>query len=237
MNEGLSVYLNLDVEKLYENEELIERIDELLLTVGMKYSGFQNMYLPAERENRDHAVYAACKLLRQTEWLKGILAYTMIANLTNACPLRDILTDHMKEPSPEKMKYYETYYLSSGRLAHSIIVDENRQLRDGYTSYLLAVKYDLRPDISEALSGQPLRKIVTGRHVEFTDEKWKIKDSKYYRWAYTIDDSVVPGDILQVSTRNGLSFIRTDKIDYATGKEFCREHRSVKRHIGMALEI
>ena len=42
MNDSLSVFLNLDIEKQDENEALIRRIDELLLTVGMKYSGFFN---------------------------------------------------------------------------------------------------------------------------------------------------------------------------------------------------
>ena len=35
MNETLSVYLNLNMEE--EDEALIERIDQLLLTVGLKY--------------------------------------------------------------------------------------------------------------------------------------------------------------------------------------------------------
>lgn len=34
MNETLSVYLNLNMEE--EDETLIERIDQLLLTVGLK---------------------------------------------------------------------------------------------------------------------------------------------------------------------------------------------------------
>lgn len=45
MNESLSVYLNLDPDKRSENEAMIERIDELLLTVCMKYSGIKNMYI------------------------------------------------------------------------------------------------------------------------------------------------------------------------------------------------
>ena len=62
MNECLTVYLKLDMEKSAENEELIERIDELLLTVGMKYSGVMNMYIPVDRQKRDQAVFHAEEL-------------------------------------------------------------------------------------------------------------------------------------------------------------------------------
>ena len=51
MNDTLSIYLNLDAEKKRENEMLIRRIDELLLTVGMKYSGIMNMYIPEDMKN------------------------------------------------------------------------------------------------------------------------------------------------------------------------------------------
>ena len=44
MNEALAVYLNLNLENVVENEKFIRRIDELLLTVGMKYSGIMNLY-------------------------------------------------------------------------------------------------------------------------------------------------------------------------------------------------
>ncbi len=46
MNDGLCVFLHLDEKQPEENEKLIERIDELLLTVGMKYCGVGNMYIP-----------------------------------------------------------------------------------------------------------------------------------------------------------------------------------------------
>ena len=45
MNEALAVYLNLDMENIEKNEEIIRKIDELLLTVGMKYSGIMNLYI------------------------------------------------------------------------------------------------------------------------------------------------------------------------------------------------
>ena len=57
MNESLSVYLNLDMENESRNEKVIGRIDELLLTVGMKYSGIMNIYVPMDRQRRDQTVF------------------------------------------------------------------------------------------------------------------------------------------------------------------------------------
>ena len=50
MNETLEIYLNLDMDNEQENEELIRKIDDLLLSAGMNYSGIANMYLPVERK-------------------------------------------------------------------------------------------------------------------------------------------------------------------------------------------
>ena len=115
MNESLSVYLNLDMGNESRNEELIERIDELLLTAGLKYSGIRNIYVPVDRQTRDRAVFRAEKLLRTTDWLKDILACTLIGTWTNACPLEKIQTDAMSEPSPEKLRYYEQYFEENAR--------------------------------------------------------------------------------------------------------------------------
>ena len=89
MNDSLSVYLNLDMENRSRNEEVIRKIDKLLLTVGMKYSGIMNIYVPVDRKKRDQIVFQAEELLRATDWLKDILAYTMVGTLTNACPGKD----------------------------------------------------------------------------------------------------------------------------------------------------
>lgn len=49
----------------------------------------------------------------------------------------------MSEPLPEKIWYYEQYYQKTKKLPHAIVVDEDRQLRDGHISYLLAKKYNI----------------------------------------------------------------------------------------------
>lgn len=92
MNEALAVYLDLDVKNVAENEVLIRKIDELLLTVGMKYSGIMNLYTSLDEQKRDQTVFRAEELLRNTDWLKNILSHISIGTITNACPLDEIQT-------------------------------------------------------------------------------------------------------------------------------------------------
>ena len=42
-----------------ENEKFIRKIDELLLTVGMKYSGIMNLYTSVDEQKRDETVFRA----------------------------------------------------------------------------------------------------------------------------------------------------------------------------------
>ena len=147
MNEALAVYLNLDMENIEKNEEIIRKIDELLLTVGMKYSGIMNLYISVDEQKRDETVFRAEELLRNTDWLKDILSHILIGVITNACPIEEIQIDMMSNPSSEKWVYYEQYYQKTKQLPHAIVVDENKQLRDGYVSYLLAKKYGVQAEV------------------------------------------------------------------------------------------
>ena len=61
--------------------------------------------------------------------------------------------------------------------------------------------------------GQPLRKIVKGRHVVLSNGKWKKKSNKRYIWIYTLKKPVVPGDILLVNTKKGRAYICVDRIE------------------------
>lgn len=232
MNEGLTIFLNLDEEDLDENEVLIGRIDELLQKCGMVYTGVRNIYKPIEVKDRDRAVFEACRALNAASWLKGKLAYIPILNQIDVCSMEKIRLDQMTEPSAAKLEYYEKYYQKSHTLAHGIVIDECGQLRDGYTSYIIAKKYGIRPDIYEAFAKQPLRKIVKGQHILRDGDTWKVKNDKIYIWNYTLKSPVVPGDILKVQTKKGQKFICVRKIEYVTGKEFCREHRNVIKHMG-----
>jgi hypothetical protein len=237
MNEGFALYLNLDLTEQEESEQYIQRTDHVLSEVGIKYSGFRNIYLPTEDGKRDQQIYLANKKLKETEWIRNKLSHIMIMNRTDACELGDISVNGMSEPSNVKFQRYEQYYQSTHKLAHPIAVDEKCKLRDGYISYLLAVKYGLHPDIYEALSDQPVRKIVRGMHVTYRENTWENTANKSYKWIYNLREAVIPGDILQVHVNHGLAFMRVDSIYYITGKEFCREHRTVKRHTGIHMML
>lgn len=202
----------------------------------MKYSGIMNLYTSIDEQKRDQTVFRAENLLRNTDWLKDILSHISIGTITNACLLDEIQTDLMSNPSPEKLWYYERYYQETKQLPHAIAVDENKQLRDGYISYLLAKKYDARAEICEMVSGQPLRKIVKGRHVVFSDGKWRQKSNKRYIWIYTLKEPVVPGDILLVNTKKGRAYICVDRIEYVAGQGFCSRYNTVKQHMNMCME-
>lgn len=235
MNEGMTIVLNLDEKDSDENEALLQRIDEFLLHLGIEYTGFRNVYRPINRSDRDSALFTACHALEKVDWLKDRLVSVGVMNQTNVCPMEKIQLDYMKKPSPKKLNYYEAYCQSSHKLAHGIVVDEYGQLRDGYTSYILAKKYGISADICEAFAGQPLKKIVRGRHVLWDEGKWKVKNNHYYTWNYTLKHPVVPGDILRAKAKRGQPLICVDQIAYVTGKEFCKEHKNIVKHMKMRL--
>ena len=240
MNELFYVYLDFnpyaDEEEGRKIDELIERMDELLLTVGMKYAGFDNVYVAVDRKKRDQVFYQAEKILKNTEWLKGIFSYSSIGTWMNACPISEIRTDGMSDPSPEKMRYYEEYYKKTKCFPHAIVVDEDKKLRDGYISYLLSGKYNKRAYVCESVSDQPLRKAVRGRHVRFADGAWHKKSIKRYIWIYTLREPVVPGDILLVNTETGKDFMCVDTIEYISGHEFCVQYKKVRKHMNMRMD-
>lgn len=241
MNEGVEVFLNIEEEELGggwdEIEELICRIDGLMLEVGMRYSGYRNLYVPVNSIDRDQAVFASLQALESAQWLKDRLSYTPVLNRTNACALEEIRVDHMSKPSSAKFRYYEEYYQASYKLAHGIVVDEDRRLREGYVSYLLAKKYGVRPDVYEAYAGQPLSKIVNGVHVSPNGGAWRRKGKKRYAWKYPLRKPVVPGDILKVETKEGYAFICVDDVGYVTGEEFCGKYANVVKHTGKRLAL
>lgn len=237
MNEGIEVFLNGGEKEGRKPEKLIRRIDSFLLDYGLAYSGVRNLYIPTEAVGRDHAVFAACDALKKADWLKDGLAYVSVMNQTDVCPLEQIRPDDMSEPSAAKLAYYEEYYRSSRELAHGIVVDEERKLRDGYISYLLAGKYGIRPDIYEALAGSPLRKVVKGRHAVQDGGTWRIKKGRRYSWTYSLKAPVVPGDILKVRTKKGQMYMCVEQIAYVTGEEFCDDYSAVIKHMKKRLKI
>lgn len=144
MNEGMLVYLKMDLgsdlEQYLKNDNILQKLDELLLSKGMIYSGYRNMYCPQNKYDRDQAVIRAIRAMRHEKWLKGIYQYSSVMNRSDVCELNEISIEHMSRPSAFKRAYYEKYYLQKKECPHGI-VDENRNIRDGFVTYLLAQKY------------------------------------------------------------------------------------------------
>ncbi len=138
----------------------------------------------------------------------------MIVELTSIVNLDRIDVSGMSTPKSGKMKIYEDYFLTTGCFANPLIVDEFWNIRAGYVTYLLAKKYGVRPHIFEVRSAKPLVKLVKGRYVRYIAWEWKTVTKKQISRVYTLRESVVPGDILRVETRNGAAYMQVDEIRY-----------------------
>lgn len=113
------------------------------------------------------------------------------------------------------------------------IVDEENVLMDGYTTWLLTKNGGKRPDIMVVRRGQIFIKVVTGMHVMKVGDDFKETGNRSYSWYYNRRDAVVPGDILSVRTRQGLRYMRVDRIWYVAGPYDCRVFRTVRSHTGL----
>ena len=56
-------------------------------------------------------------------------------------------------------------------MPHAIVVDENKQLRDGYISYLLAKKYAVRVDVYKLVNTKKGRAYICVDRIEYTAGK------------------------------------------------------------------
>lgn len=155
----------------------------------------------------------------------------MIVELTAILNLDRINVSGMITPKPEKIRYYEEYFLAKGCFANAIIVDECWNIRAGYVTYLLAKKYGVRPQIFEIRSSRPLVKVVKGRYVRYMSWEWRFVSTKRDSWIYTLKESVVPGDILRVETRKGTAYIQVDEVKHVAAPGSCVGMRKALKHM------
>ena len=226
MNEILTVYLHFDQD--HENmEPVIRRVDEVIAPAGGRYSGIRNIYIPVASKQRDETICRVIHRLRNTDWLKPYKPVCMRGNRTHVTELLKVDVSHMMAPSPKKMKRYEEFYRKHHKLAQDILVDEKGNLRDGYTSYLLAMKYGADAAIMEVWSFKPIRKVVSGKLVDWNGREYTVQSDKVYRWVYNLKKAVIPGDILSVRTRKGYAYMLVSGIEYITGQTECSKYREV----------
>lgn len=236
MHDMLFVYLDYNVDNMEERlfiEEEIKYIDRLVEKQGWKYSGVANIYIPIERKTREETIGKVLQVIASDERLKKYSPKIMSGTKTNVCTLEEIDVQHMAKASDAKYKRYEKYYLENKEMAHGIIVDEDRKIRDGYISYLLSEKYGCNVDIIEVPMESPISKLVIGYHVEYDTEQktYAMKTSKRYAWIYTIHEAVVPGDILLVRTSKGIAYMQVEKITNIVGRKAINGYKKVKRNI------
>ena len=125
MNEGMGIYLHLENIKEEKVDDLLLRMDDLLLNFGIKYGGIANWYIPLDMKNRDHVMYVGEQVLKEVTWLKGIFSHVAIMNRANACELDQIRVREgweTKKEAAEKLQYYESYYKCTGKLAQTTVL-------------------------------------------------------------------------------------------------------------------
>ena len=242
MNDTIHVFLDYDVDNWEERlgiEKEIQYLDTLVEKHGWKYSGFANVYIPIVRETREETVSKVIEAIASDERLKKYSPKIMNATLVNACNLEEIESRHMTKPRDVKYNRYETYYLEHKQLAHGIIVDENKKIRDGYISYLLAKKYGCKVDIIEVPKKSAVSKLVIGHHVEYDKEQntYIMKSGRRYAWIYKLKEAVVLGDILLVQTSKGHAYMQVEKITNIAGKNEISKHKKVIGNITVLNEI
>lgn len=239
MHDSIFVYLDYDMDERFYIDEEIKYLDKLVETQGWKYSGFANVYIPIVRETREETVDKVVEAITSDERLKKYSPKVILGTITNSCTLEEIDRQYMTKPSDIKYNRYERNYLEKKELAHGIIVDESKKIRDGYISYLLAEKYRCKVDIIEVPKESSIAKLVIGQHVEYdTQQKVYVKKaSKRYAWIYTLRDAVLPGDILVVRTCKGNAYMQVERITYISGKKEIDRYKKVKRNITVAEEL
>ncbi|MBO5336670.1 MAG: hypothetical protein J6A94_06015 [Lachnospiraceae bacterium] len=242
MHDLLLVYLDYDMDDAEERfciEEEIKYLDKIVEKQGWKYSGFANAYIPIVRERREETVDKVLEAIASDERLKKYSPKVINSTVTNFCSLREIDLQHMTKPSDIKYNRYEKYYLENKKLAHGIIVDEDKKIRDGYISYLLAEKYGCKVDIIEVPKESSISKLVIGHHVKYDKEQkaYVTKTSRRYAWVYNLPEAVVPRDILLVRTSKGNAYMQVESITYIAGKRAINKYKRVKRNITAIKEI
>ena len=236
MHDMFLVYLDYDVnnreERLSIGEE-IEYLDQLVEKQGWRYSGVANTYIPMDKKTREETIDDVLQAIASDERLKRYSPKVMSGTLTNACALEEVDVQHMTKPGDIKYNRYEQYYLTNHELAHEIIIDDDKKIRDGYISYLLAEKYGCKVDIMEVPKDSPIAKLVIGHHVKYDSEQkpYVTNTDKRYAWIYAIREAVVPGDILLVRTSKGNAYMKVEKIINIAGKKAVGKYKKVKKNI------
>lgn len=111
-------------------------------------------------------------------------------------------------PKAEKMQQKEQYFTETGLLQSQIILDSQGNLIDGYTSYLLAVKYGL----------QSVSVKYGKRQIVRASQK---SGGKLYTWELPglLIDRVHIGDKVIVHSNKGIRTVKVAAVEDYSGQE------------------
>lgn len=111
-------------------------------------------------------------------------------------------------PKPEKIESKDLYYQAHGFFESEIIIDGAGNLIDGYTSYLLAIRYG----VSHVPVRYGQRQIITAAHKP---------GGPLYAWELPglLVDKVHPGDKVTVRTARGYRRVTVEAVEEYTGQE------------------
>ena len=114
-------------------------------------------------------------------------------------------TEH--PPKPEKMEHKDRYYQEHGFFESEIILDSSGYLIDGYTSYLLAVRYG----VSHVPVRYGRRQIIKAAHSP---------GGPLYSWELPgfLTDKVHPGDKVTVQTARGYRRVTVEAVEEYAGQ-------------------
>lgn len=124
-------------------------------------------------------------------------------------------------PGADKMQSKARYFSEKGLLQSNIILDREKNLIDGYTSYLLARQQGIR--LVSARYGK--RQIVRARHKP---------GGRVYTWELpeNLIDRVSAGDAVLVHTQKGVAVVMVAAVEEYRPKEYTDRIRPVIRKKG-----
>lgn len=111
-------------------------------------------------------------------------------------------------PKPEKMESKDLYYQAHGSFESEIIIDRAGNLIDGYTSYLLAIRYG----VNHVPVRYGRRQIITAAHKP---------GGPLYAWELPglLVGKVHPGDKVTVRTARGYRRVTVEAVEEYAGQE------------------
>lgn len=229
----LTVAVDRNKVSEYTLEEVPEVIDKILEPHHLKWC-FNNIYMVEHGYDEDLAIHNAIQDLKAMAWAKNALIWVVGYGIEEL-QLEKIDISNMTMPNPQKMSYYRQYVEGgesvAERLKHlcPIVIDRENKLVDGYTTYLFMKEQGIEKATCLIVEKENnVKKYVSGIHLPENNRSTK----KEYRWKCSIDEPVVPGNILVANTRYGEKLIKVTRVGVATSG-YVDTLKSIKRKAGI----